>query len=50
LDPVNWGKYKTKQYNENGEIVASTLVNAACHVKSKSLEIDEMALLEMIGK
>ncbi len=44
------GKYEMKQFNENGELVASTTVNAACHVKSKSLEINGMALIELIGE
>ncbi|MCK9411036.1 MAG: hypothetical protein M0Q53_01965 [Prolixibacteraceae bacterium] len=44
------GKYEMRQYNENGELVASTSVKGACHMKSKSLEINEMALFEMIGK
>lgn len=44
------GKYEMRQYNENGELVASASVNAACRMKSKSLELNEMALFEMIGK
>jgi len=44
------GKYEMRHYNENGELVASILVNAACRMKSKSLELNEMALFEMIGK
>jgi len=46
----NGGKYKTKQYNENGEIVSEAQVNATCRLKIKNLKIHEMTLFEFIKK
>jgi len=50
LDPVNWGKYKTKQSNENGAIVSDAQVNAICRLKIKNRKINELTLLEFIKK
>ncbi|MFA5816175.1 MAG: hypothetical protein WC865_11195, partial [Bacteroidales bacterium] len=44
------GNYEVKQYDENGKLVSTTPANATWHGKSKSLEANEMTVLEFIGK
>jgi len=42
-------KYEMKQYNENGDLVASTPVNELLHGILNSLAPNELAILEFIG-